>query len=189
MVRSHWFRISNFPIFQISKPPTSKLLRSMNKLYLYISVQNWRFLDSKSNFCVLQLRCVYSSTHSCKNSKNPKNSLENVTFEELQISVDIPVGDISVQQLISAGGQIFNSNLTARHRIFPDADQCKRWGGAAPGSHRVLGAAVFSNKSCTRYFLKLPWQFAFCIHTYTQDFPVKTHRYAREPAGVSGKVS
>jgi hypothetical protein len=40
--------------------------------------------------------------------------------------------------------------------IFPEADQCKRRDGAAPGSHRVLGDAVLSNKICTMYFLKLP---------------------------------
>jgi hypothetical protein len=48
--------------------------------------------------------------------------------------------------------------------------------GAALGSHCVLGAAVLSNKSCNKYFLKLPWQLAFCIHSAPWDFPVKTHQ-------------
>ena len=63
---------------------------------------------------------------------------------------------------------------------------CKRWSGAAPGSHRVLGAAILSNKSCTRYFLKLPWQLAFCLYTAPQGFPYKNHWHAPGPTGVSG---
>jgi hypothetical protein len=51
--------------------------------------------------------------------------LKTFGFEKLQIYVDIPVGDISAQQLIQAGGQIFrNSNLTGS---FPTPTmQCKR---------------------------------------------------------------
>jgi hypothetical protein len=45
-----------------------------------------------------------------------KVKLQPSGFEKPQISVDIPVGDISAQQLIPAGGQIFrNSNLTSRY--------------------------------------------------------------------------
>ena len=40
------------------------------------------------------------------------------SIEKLQISVDIPVGDISAQQLIPADGQIFrNSNLARSLRF------------------------------------------------------------------------
>jgi hypothetical protein len=51
----------------------------------------------------------------------------------------------------------------------------------------VLGAAVLSNKSYTRYFLKIPWQFAFCYHTAPQGFPAKNHWHAPGPTGVSGR--
>ena len=38
-----------------------------------------------------------------------------------------------------------------------------------PGSHRVLGAAVLSNKSCTRYFLKLQGRFLTLIRFFDSD--------------------
>ena len=63
---------------------------------------------------------------------------------------------LSARTSLDAGAADVNAILASAAAIFPDADQCKRWGGASPRSHRMLGAAVLSNKSCTRYFLKLP---------------------------------
>jgi hypothetical protein len=61
-------------------------------------------------------------------------------FEKLQISVDIPVGDISAQQLISAGGQIFrNSNLTGS---FP-TPTCVKDGAAPHLAHIVCSALLY----------------------------------------------
>jgi hypothetical protein len=57
---------------------------------------------------------------------------------KLLISVDIPVGDISVQQLIPAGGQIVrNSNLTGS---FPTPTSVKD--GAAPNLAHIVCSAL-----------------------------------------------
>jgi hypothetical protein len=60
------------------------------------------------------------------------------TFEKLRNSFDIPVGDISAQQLIPAGGQIFrNCNLTGS---FPTPTSVKD--GAAPNLAHIACSAL-----------------------------------------------
>ena len=68
----------------------------------------------------------------------PDTSKNSKTFEKLQFSVDIPVGDISVQQLILAGGQSFrNSNLAGS---FPTLTSVKD--GAAPHLAHIVCSAL-----------------------------------------------
>jgi hypothetical protein len=90
---------------------------------------------------------------------------------------------------MQAGGQIYrNSNPT---RSSPTPTSEKDW-VVRPLPHIVSSAwRYFQIKAApgTFFFKKLPWHFAFCLHTAPSDFPVKIYRHARDPTGVSGSNS